>query len=216
MRKWEGSLGSRSLSDKAMKVLRGRIENILTRHAVPPAKADHIIGELAHEISCGFAGHEHTLGGGGRGRPAGGPANLLSVGVADVLRKHQIGGSWLGGGTEEEDGQMGIVAELEAVAQTALREACRLEALEDALREARKLEAVQIALREARKPEAVQTALREERELEAVETALRAERELKAAVQTALRKAHKLEGAAMARPARISEARKMLGKIDRN
>jgi hypothetical protein len=41
--------------------------------------------------------------------------------------KHEIRGNWLGGGTEEEDGQLGIVAELEAVALAALREACKID-----------------------------------------------------------------------------------------
>lgn len=133
-----------------MQTLRGRIENILGRHSVPFAEAQEIVEELADEVSWAFVAREHKLERGGRGRPADGPANLLSVNVADILMKHQIRGSWLGGGTEEEDGQMGIVAELEAVSLAAFREAC--------------------------------------------------EREV----------------GVMARPARISEARKMLGKIERN
>jgi hypothetical protein len=150
MRKWAGKPGSGSLKDKTMQTLRGRIENILDRHAVPFAKAQEIVEELTDEVSWAFVGREHKLERGGRGRPADGPANLLSVNVADILMKHKIRGSWLGGGTEEEDGQMGIVAELEAVSLAAFREACETEV------------------------------------------------------------------GVMARPARISEARKMLGKIERN
>jgi hypothetical protein len=124
MRKWTGKLSCGSLEDKTMQTLRGRIENILGRHAVPSAEAQEIIEELTDEVSWAFAGRDHKLERGGRGRPADGPANLLSVNVADVLMKHKIRGSWLGGGTEEEDGQLGIVAELEAVSLAALREAC--------------------------------------------------------------------------------------------
>jgi hypothetical protein len=108
-----------------MKTLRGRIENILNRHAV--AKADDIARELTDEVSWAFVGHKYKLEQGGAGRPANGPANLLSVNVADALKKYEIRGNWLGGGTEEEDGQLGIVAELEAVAQAAFREACKIE-----------------------------------------------------------------------------------------
>lgn len=140
-----------------MQRLRRRIENILDRHAVPFAEAQEIIEELTDEVSWAFAGREHKLERGGRGRPADGPTNLLSVNVADMLMKHNIRGSWLGGGTEEEDGQIGIVAELEAVALAAFREACAIKA---------------------------------------------------GAIARA--------AGAMARPARISEARKMLGKIERN
>jgi hypothetical protein len=127
MRRWTGKLGSGSLEDKTVKTLRGRIENILDRHAVPSAAAQEIVEELTDEVSWAFAGREHKLQRGGRGRPADGPANLLSVNVADILMKHKIRGSWLGAGTEEEDGQMGIVAELEAVALAAFREACETE-----------------------------------------------------------------------------------------
>jgi hypothetical protein len=148
MRRWTGTFESGSLPDETMKTLRGRIENILSRHAV--AQADEIVEELIDEVSWAFVGHKHKLEQGGPGRPANGPANLLSVNVADALKKYEIRGNWLGGGTEEEDGQLGIVAELEAVALVALREAC------------------------------------------------------------------KVETGVMARPARISEARKMLGKIERN
>src|SRR5260370_18143170 len=111
-----------------MQGLRGRIANILDRHAVPFAEAQEIIEELTDEVSWAFAGREHKLERGGRGRPADGPTNLLSVNVADILMKHKMRGSWLDGGTEEEDGQMGIVAELEAVPLAAFRQACSIKA----------------------------------------------------------------------------------------
>jgi hypothetical protein len=127
MRRWTGTFGSGSLPNEKMKTLRGRIKNILTRHAVPLDKAEDIVTELTDEVSWAFVGHKHKLERGGRGRPTDGPANLLSVNVADALKKHEIRGNWLGGNTEEEDGQLGIVAELEAVALAALRDACKLE-----------------------------------------------------------------------------------------
>src|SRR5262249_14820692 len=47
-----------------------------------------------------------------------------SVNVADLLKKHGVRGNWLQLGDETEHGAMGPVAELEALAQTAFRQAC--------------------------------------------------------------------------------------------
>lgn len=91
---------------------------------MPPGTAQAIVEEITNEVSWAFVGRNHKLERGGRGRPAEGVANLLSVNVADILMNHKIRGNWLGGGTEDEDGDMGIVAEVEAVALAALREAC--------------------------------------------------------------------------------------------
>src|SRR5262249_15187161 len=109
-----------------------------------------IIGEVIDEVSYAYAGRAHKLVRGGAGRPPNGPANLLSVNVADMLTRHGVRGNWQGLSDEDENGEIGPVAELEAVALTALQVACGAEV------------------------------------------------------------------GAMARPARISEARKMLGKVHRN
>ena len=53
-----------------------------------------------------------------------GMSNLLSINVAAVLERYGIKGNWLGLGDANEDGAMGLVAELEALAQTALSGAC--------------------------------------------------------------------------------------------
>ena len=53
-----------------------------------------------------------------------GPAYLLSVNVDDLLGKQGLRGNWLQPGDDEEHGAIGPVAELEAIAQTAFREAC--------------------------------------------------------------------------------------------
>src|ERR1700694_3627566 len=106
MRRWTGTFESGSLPDATMKTLRRRIENVLNRHAVPFAKAEEIARELTEEVSWAFVGHKHKLQQGGAGRPVDGPANLLSVNVADALKKHEIRGNWLGGDTEEEEGEL--------------------------------------------------------------------------------------------------------------
>src|SRR5207253_4514396 len=121
MREWTGTFGSGSLPDETRKDLRRRIKKILNRHGVPFADVKEISRELTDEVSWAFAGHKHKLERSGAGRPANGPANLLSVRVADVLRKYGMRGNWLDVGWA---GQTGPVAELEAVAQTALRQAC--------------------------------------------------------------------------------------------
>jgi hypothetical protein len=120
-----GTLGSGSLPDEIRKDLRRRIKKVLNRHAVPFTDTKEIVRELTDEVSFAYAGHKHTLEQSGAGRPLDGPANLLSVNVADVLRKYGIRGNWLGYGDDEVDGLIGPVAELEAVAQTAFREACK-------------------------------------------------------------------------------------------
>src|SRR4051794_14476028 len=127
MRRWTGAFASGELPDETMKALRARIGHILSRHCVPPDKAEEVIRDLTDEVSFAFVGHNHMLEQPGAGRPANGPANLLSARVADILQKHGIRGNWLGAGTEEEDGQLGTVAELEAVALAALREACKID-----------------------------------------------------------------------------------------
>jgi hypothetical protein len=52
-----------------------------------------------------------------------GPACLLSVNVADLLKEHGVRGNWLRLGDDDEE-YVGPVTELEAIAQTAFREAC--------------------------------------------------------------------------------------------
>lgn len=121
MRKWTGTFGSGSLPDHVTKDLRRRIKKILNHHAVPFADAKEIVRELTDEVSFAYAGRGHTLKQVGARRPLNAPANLLAVRVADVLEKYGIRGNWLDLGWA---GQTGPVAELEAVAQTALRQAC--------------------------------------------------------------------------------------------
>jgi hypothetical protein len=119
--KWTGDFSSASLPDETERNLRTRIQKILDRHGVPSGDVREIVRELIDEVSFAYAGHKHRLEKGGAGRPLNGPANLLSVNVADLLGKHGLRGNWL---DPSWAGQMGPVAELEAVAQTALREAC--------------------------------------------------------------------------------------------
>jgi hypothetical protein len=121
MRKWTGPFGSGSLPDEVRRDLRRRIKKILNRHAVPFTDTKEIVRELTDEVSFAYAGRQHKLEQSGAGRPLNGPANLLSVRVADVLSTYGIRGNWLDLGWA---GQTGPVADLEAVAQTALRQAC--------------------------------------------------------------------------------------------
>jgi hypothetical protein len=121
MRKWTGAVGTGSLPDHVRKDLRRRIKKILNHHAVPFADAKEIVRELTDEVSFAYAGRGHRLEQDGAGRRINAPANLLAVRVADVLEKYGIRGNWLDNGWA---GQTGPVADLEAVAQTALRQAC--------------------------------------------------------------------------------------------
>jgi hypothetical protein len=110
-----------SLPEVVEEQLRQRTANILKRHGYSD-RLD-IVQDLVDEVSWAFAGSNHELKWNGRGRPVDGLEKLLAVLLADVLKKHGVRGNWVGPGDEEEDGEIGIVAELESIAQSALREA---------------------------------------------------------------------------------------------
>jgi hypothetical protein len=120
MRRWTGAVGCGSLPNNVRKDLRRRIKKILNGHSVPFADIRGIVGALTDEVSFAYAARGQTLKQAGAGRPLNGPANLLSVRVADVLGKYGVRGNWV---DLAWTGQTGPVAELEAVAQTALRQA---------------------------------------------------------------------------------------------
>jgi len=121
MFRWTGDFRCASLPKKAEEDLRRRTANILGRHGLGD-RLD-IIQDVVDEVSLAFAGSNHELKRDGRGRPVDGPEKLLAVCIADVLMKHGIRGNWVGLGDQEEDGEIGIVAELESIALSALRQA---------------------------------------------------------------------------------------------
>jgi hypothetical protein len=83
-----------------------------------------IVSDLFDQVSWAYVERDYELVAEGPGRPVSGPANLLSVNVADLLAKYGVLGNWLRPGDDEEDGAIGPVAELEAICQTAFRVAC--------------------------------------------------------------------------------------------
>ena len=121
MRRWTGTFESGSLPVQVSNDFKRWAKNTLKRHAVPRTDAEEIVSELTDVVSFAYVGRKHKLEQTGAGRPLNGAANLLSVEVADVLSKYGIRGNWLDPGWA---GNTGLVAELEAVAQTALRQAC--------------------------------------------------------------------------------------------
>jgi hypothetical protein len=124
MRTWNGKIGFARLPAEIEKTLRQRIRKVLERHGVSDETIAKIMSALIYEVSCVYAGREHKLDAEGPGRPACGPGYLLSVNVADLLKEHGFRGNWLQLGDDEEGGPIGLVAELEAIAQTAFRQAC--------------------------------------------------------------------------------------------
>jgi hypothetical protein len=128
MRKWKGKFGSASLPAAVEEALRWRARSVLERHGVSDEIIGRVVDAIVDEVSFAYAGREHKLDPHGPGRPVSAPASLLSVNVADLLQKHGVRGNWLQLGDEKEHGAMGPVAELEAIAQTALRQACGKEA----------------------------------------------------------------------------------------
>jgi hypothetical protein len=122
MRKWMGEFGSASLPADIEDALRQRSRNVLGRYGVSDEVIDRVVSALVHEVSWACAGREYKLDAEGRGRPAS-VAALLSVNVADLLKKEGLRGNWLQLGDDKEHGPIGLVAELEAIAQTAFRQA---------------------------------------------------------------------------------------------
>jgi hypothetical protein len=121
MRRWSGTFESGSLPDQISNDFQRWAKNTLKRHAVPWTDAKEIASELTDVVSFAYVGRKHKLEQTGAGRPLNGAANLLSVEVAAVLSKYGIRGNWVDPGWA---GNTGLVAELEAIAQTALRQAC--------------------------------------------------------------------------------------------
>jgi hypothetical protein len=121
MRKWTGNFESGSLPGQIEKEFQRRVKNTLNRHAVRSTDANDILRELIDVVSFAYVARNHKLEKTGAGRPLSGTANLLSVDVADLLSKYGIRGNWL---DPSWAGNTGLVAELEAIAQTAFRQAC--------------------------------------------------------------------------------------------
>src|SRR5262249_6117509 len=125
MRKWKGNFSIAQLPAEIEKAFRRRIRNVLERHRVADEKLiDKIVSDLVDQVSWAYVEREYKLEGEGPGRPVSAPACLLSVNVADLLEKHGVLGNWLHPGDDEEHGTIGPVAELEAIAQSAFRQAC--------------------------------------------------------------------------------------------
>jgi hypothetical protein len=125
MRKWKGkqlTIGQ-GLPAEIQKALRRRSRHVLERHGIADELIDKIVSALVHQVSWAYNEREYKLEAEGPGRPVSGPACLLSVNVADLLKEHGVRGNWLRLGDDDEE-YVGPVTELEAIAQTAFREAC--------------------------------------------------------------------------------------------
>jgi hypothetical protein len=128
MRKWIGEFSIGSLPAEIEEALRRRSRHVLERHGVADEVIGNIVNDLVHQVSLAYVEREYKLVAEGPGRPVFASANLLSVNVDDLLRKHGLRGNWRLPGDDEEQGPIGPVAELEAIAQTAFREACGTQA----------------------------------------------------------------------------------------
>src|SRR5262245_28583696 len=124
MRQWKGKPSSASLPADVEEALKHRGKNVLERHGVADELIYKIVSALIDQVSWAYTEREYKLEAEGPGRPVSAPACLLSVNVADLLKEHGVLGNWLQPGVDEELGPIGPVAELEAIAQTAFREAC--------------------------------------------------------------------------------------------
>jgi hypothetical protein len=124
MRKWKGKFSIGQLPPEIEKAFRRRIRKVLERLGLADERIDKIVNDLVHQVSLAYVEREYKLVAEGPGHPVSGAANLLTVNVDDLLREHGLRGNWRLPGDDEEQGPIGLVAELEAIAQTAFREAC--------------------------------------------------------------------------------------------
>jgi hypothetical protein len=125
MRKLKGKANiEQGLPAEIHKAFRLRSRNVLTRLGVADELIDKIVSDLVDQVSWAYVEREYKLVAEGPGRPVSAPACYLSVNLADLLKKHGVLGNWLRPGDDEEHGTIGAVAELEAIAQSAFREAC--------------------------------------------------------------------------------------------
>jgi hypothetical protein len=124
IRKWTGKGYPASLPAEIERALRRRSKNVLERYGISDEIIGNIVNDLVHQVSFAYVEREYKLVAEGPGRPVSASANLLSVNIDDLLREeHGVRGNWLQPGDDEEHGTIGPVAELEAIAQSAFRQA---------------------------------------------------------------------------------------------
>jgi hypothetical protein len=128
MRRWinpgrPGTISPDTLPDKIEGQLRRRTANVLRRHGQTDDIIDKVVPRIVDAVSYAFAGRNLRFEKQGPGRRAGVAGNILSFEVANVLGNVGLRGNWLAPGDTEEDGAPGLVAEVEAIAQSAYKEA---------------------------------------------------------------------------------------------
>ena len=125
MRKWKGKFSIGQLPPEIEKAFRRRSRNVLERYRISEEVIGKIVSDLVDQVSWAYAERDYKLVAEGPGRTVSASANLLSVNVDDLLREeHGVRGNWLQPGDDKEEGTVGPVAELEAYALGAFREAC--------------------------------------------------------------------------------------------
>jgi hypothetical protein len=128
MRKWvnpggPGTISCGTLPSEIEEQLRRRTTNVLKRHGQTCDVIDKVVPRIFDAVSYAFAGRNLRFEKQGPGRPADVAGNILSSEVASVLGNAGLRGNWLAPGDAEEDGAPGLVAELEAIAQSAYKKA---------------------------------------------------------------------------------------------
>jgi hypothetical protein len=116
-----GQLLVDSLPVAVRDLLRMRVTAVLRHNAASEEVTSKVTSALIDAVSSAFVGRDMALVAAGAGRPMRVSSNVLSIDVADLLKQAGIRGCWLALGDEVEDGLIGVVAELEAIAQAALR-----------------------------------------------------------------------------------------------
>jgi hypothetical protein len=85
---------------------------------------DRVLPQVVDAVSWAYVGRQNQLTRVGPGRPPAASRNVLSIDIADILSREGLRGNWLAAGDDNEDGVLGPVAEIEAIAQTAYKQAC--------------------------------------------------------------------------------------------
>lgn len=112
------------LPDPIVHSLRTRVTNVLQSCGASDPVTHQVTSRIIDVVSHAYVARNFKLTSAGAGRPPDGPSNLLSIEIEEVLKNSGISGNWLLPGDDKEDGAIGPIAEIEAIAQTAFRQSC--------------------------------------------------------------------------------------------
>jgi hypothetical protein len=123
MNEWTGPTRGGAADPKIIERLDSRLRNCLSGTSLTLPEIEQIAREIIQAVQYAFVGRDNRLRSNRPGRPVRAAQTLLSVEVGAILKINGLRGNWMALGDESEDGEIGVVANVESFAQTALSEA---------------------------------------------------------------------------------------------